>query len=568
MRFHFPEFIISKKVFYFFVIILTCIGCTSNDQLTIDSKNGIIDISEIQYDFTEPKTIKGDVLFYWQQWPLTEEGEFNASLLKTEDKIAWDNAIWTSKDYKPKGFGTYRFYIKNNSTTKAMVFKTSNTLGAIQVWINGIRTESHGQLSKDGKLEKIDARPLEINLPDNEFLDVMLLVSNHQSALGGGFLEKSTLQEKNSFTTSKKKKVILEGAINFVIILFGISLIIVFFLTRRRSYFLFLGVFCLCAAIKQWFSNEALIYNFFPRLSFNLVEKARIMCYYIAIPSIILYYNALFPKYFPRKLLWFFVCVYLLGAFLTLISPTYIITFIFPYFQPFGFIVVPVVLYQIIKAVIDKKPFAIATLIILVINSLFFVNNLLNELQIIKTGLIINTIILVFILFQSYMSYRIYTDTEKSVESMSSKIKGMQNEMELKQSEISKLLHESYHHMKSKEKIVDNLKEIASTSNNGSIRGIINNLRSELIEDHQLNSIRNEIEMLNYEFSKRLKEKHPDFSATDLEICSYLRIGLNRKEIARLRYTSIDAVKKSRYRVRKKLALEANDDLDEYLKSF
>ena len=80
-------------------------------------------------------------------------------------------------------------------------------------------------------------------------------------------------------------------------------------------------------------------------------------------------------------------------------------------------------------------------------------------------------------------------------------------------------------------------------------------------------NIKNDIEGINKDFVQRIKKIHPNLTKTDLEICMYIRLSLERKEIARLRYTTVAAVKKSRYRLRKKLELEVEDDLEKYLKS-
>ena len=62
-----------------------------------------------------------------------------------------------------------------------------------------------------------------------------------------------------------------------------------------------------------------------------------------------------------------------------------------------------------------------------------------------------------------------------------------------------------------------------------------------------------------------IKSLHPNLSKTDTEICSLIRIGLSRKEVANLRNTSLDAVKTARFRLKKKLNLSAEEALDDYI---
>lgn len=58
---------------------------------------------------------------------------------------------------------------------------------------------------------------------------------------------------------------------------------------------------------------------------------------------------------------------------------------------------------------------------------------------------------------------------------------------------------------------------------------------------------------------------HPDLSPNDLRFCAYLRLNLTSKEIAPLLNISIKSVETRRYRLRKKLNLEHEDNLVSYI---
>lgn len=67
------------------------------------------------------------------------------------------------------------------------------------------------------------------------------------------------------------------------------------------------------------------------------------------------------------------------------------------------------------------------------------------------------------------------------------------------------------------------------------------------------------------DFLKRLRENHPYLSPYDLRLSAYLRMNLSTKELAHLMNISVRGVEGSRYRLRKKLKLAAEDNLVEYL---
>lgn len=69
-------------------------------------------------------------------------------------------------------------------------------------------------------------------------------------------------------------------------------------------------------------------------------------------------------------------------------------------------------------------------------------------------------------------------------------------------------------------------------------------------------------------FFTELLKMYPDLSNNELKILAYLRVGLSSKEIAEIQNVTIEAVRKTRYRVRKKLNLESDDSLEQFLIKF
>jgi ligand-binding sensor domain-containing protein/DNA-binding CsgD family transcriptional regulator len=66
-------------------------------------------------------------------------------------------------------------------------------------------------------------------------------------------------------------------------------------------------------------------------------------------------------------------------------------------------------------------------------------------------------------------------------------------------------------------------------------------------------------------FFKKLKVHHPDLVPNDLKLCAYLRMNMNSKEMASLLNISLRGVEIRRYRLRKKLNLDHDKNLVEFL---
>ncbi|TDT47315.1 hypothetical protein CLV90_1390 [Maribacter spongiicola] len=70
---------------------------------------------------------------------------------------------------------------------------------------------------------------------------------------------------------------------------------------------------------------------------------------------------------------------------------------------------------------------------------------------------------------------------------------------------------------------------------------------------------------INQSFYKNLKEAYPSLSQTDLKLCALVKLNFSSKEMASLLGISIESMHTSRYRLRKKLKLDRNDNLTEFI---
>lgn len=76
------------------------------------------------------------------------------------------------------------------------------------------------------------------------------------------------------------------------------------------------------------------------------------------------------------------------------------------------------------------------------------------------------------------------------------------------------------------------------------------------------------VNLLFDDFQKRLSENYPKLTHKDLRICSYIRMNKSNKEIAQQLNITAGSLETSRYRLRKKLELDADTNLNDFLIRF
>ncbi|MGJ8733399.1 MAG: hypothetical protein ACSHW4_09645 [Cellulophaga sp.] len=73
---------------------------------------------------------------------------------------------------------------------------------------------------------------------------------------------------------------------------------------------------------------------------------------------------------------------------------------------------------------------------------------------------------------------------------------------------------------------------------------------------------------INQSFYENLRVKFPQLSQTDQKICALVRLNFPSKDMSKLLGISVESVHTSRYRLRKKLGLKREDNLEDFISRF
>ena len=118
-------------------------------------------------------------------------------------------------------------------------------------------------------------------------------------------------------------------------------------------------------------------------------------------------------------------------------------------------------------------------------------------------------------------------------------------------------------------KLQCDLRDLKSTMDNevakNGINSLIKRIDKEIDNEKQWKVFNMHVEQVYEELFKKLKESFPDLTPRELSLCAYLRMNISSKEIATLMNISARGVEISRYRIRKKLRLDREANLTEFM---
>lgn len=103
---------------------------------------------------------------------------------------------------------------------------------------------------------------------------------------------------------------------------------------------------------------------------------------------------------------------------------------------------------------------------------------------------------------------------------------------------------------------------------NDELRRIIKNIDQNITSDADWKHFELHFNHVHGNFTNRLLERFPKITPQEVKLSAYLRLNLTTKEIAHLLNISVRGVEISRYRLRKKLELERNENLTDFMLKF
>ena len=112
------------------------------------------------------------------------------------------------------------------------------------------------------------------------------------------------------------------------------------------------------------------------------------------------------------------------------------------------------------------------------------------------------------------------------------------------------------------------LKKIPTEQNRNTLNGLIQTINQQINLADEWSSFKEQFERIHPNFIQKLKKAFPNLTYRDLRHCSYIRMNLSNKEIARIQNITLKSVEMTNYRIKKKLNLVSSQKLGDFVRLF
>ena len=110
------------------------------------------------------------------------------------------------------------------------------------------------------------------------------------------------------------------------------------------------------------------------------------------------------------------------------------------------------------------------------------------------------------------------------------------------------------------------LKKVLTPGGESTYNNIIKTINDNLNKDLEQHKFIYHFNEVHPDFFNKLKNLCPDLTENNLRICAYFKMGMSNKQVAAILNVSVETVKNGRYRLKKKLKLNEEDNLDDFIR--
>lgn len=165
---------------------------------------------------------------------------------------------------------------------------------------------------------------------------------------------------------------------------------------------------------------------------------------------------------------------------------------------------------------------------------------------------------------------RLKTIHRQEKEIINQKAEEYKKELEFKKKELINNALQLLHFMENTSGMVTELKKInldICDDNSNELKQIIAKYQNDSF-DIKWAEFEERFDEVHFDFYRSLLKDFPNLSANDRKLCVYFKMDMENKDIAALTFSSYEAVRKARNRLKYKLGLSSEESLVEFLNRY
>lgn len=427
--------------------LLLLSGCSGSDVHTPVARRGVIDLSDNGEPLLASSVrLDGEWAFYWNR--LLTPADFHgphppavSGYLRLPG--AWNGARVDGRTLGGKGYATFRLRIVNGAQSGDLSLYLGSVASAYRLWVNGALAAQSGIIGKSATTEIPEQSVRLVRMPAGRSLELVLQVSNYHYRNGGVLAPVELGSQKRLESEQLRKWGVALFCIGAMVVM-GLYHLALYFFRRRNVATLFFGIYCLLWAGYLFTSDSGdwAINLLIQQIPVPLLNRIDLLCFVVSLPVGYCFFRSLYPGEFSALLgraAWLMAGLFtLLGLGLSTLAFTSII----PVYYLYAAVMILYSLVGLFLAVRRNREGARFILIGFLVLGGAGVNDMLCDMQVIRSVNLVQIGLFVFILFQAFALALRFSRAFSSVERLSSELASKNLALTEEMTERSRLARE------------------------------------------------------------------------------------------------------------------------------
>ncbi|TGM61869.1 sensor histidine kinase [Leptospira adleri] len=296
------RFVRINFLILFFPLFSSCAYLGLSYEDAPQAKNGILDLTQWDWNAHKSTNLSGEWKFYWNQLvsPDRTESVTKNRFILNRAPSNWNEIDFFGEKVESHGFATYelKVLLPKNITNLALSIPDEGT--AYNLYANGLLIASAGKFGITKETSSAKYNPQVISLPNSSEINLTFHISNFQNRWGGywfpikiGKLE--DVLKENQIKNGIGFAVCISAAIMAVYNL-------LFFLFRKKDPTpLLFSIHCTLIFIRALTTGERFGHQLFPNLSWEFLNRLEYISVYLSAPVLYAFLYRFSPSRFWKR---------------------------------------------------------------------------------------------------------------------------------------------------------------------------------------------------------------------------------------------------------------------------
>lgn len=368
------------------------------------AKNGVIDLREWNFSNGSVR-LNGEWTFDPYIVNPVDAGEYEREILP-QDLInvpgIWNGKVVQGHTLEAQGSGTYTLKVLLPGKDEMRAISILTVSNAYNLFVGRELISWNGTVSADPAIAKPQYAPRVVMFfPDSNVIKLTMQISNFDHCKGGFWLP-IEFGEVQQVQAARDSRVLLEMFLFGCLFMMALYHFGLYVLRRKDATTLFFGLMCAIISTRSLFTGEVLIQHIFPHLDWHLARKIEYLLTFMSAPIYVAFCRKLYPSVWNK---WIFRSIEGFGLLLCLFvifTPTTIFTMSSYVFTGYAWIVGIITIWVFVRALrqkLDGSGIFLATTLFFLLT---IVNDTLNQLELVHTGLYLSLGLLTVTFAQSF----------------------------------------------------------------------------------------------------------------------------------------------------------------------